>query len=188
MQSTKLELTYLKRLMTSILVVQYDILTSSYQHQKPQCLHHKMKHILTDCCRNMLHMIWEQTEHLGESTAAKIKYEHISVSILSPPAALSEYRKKPHTCRMRSILEPSYIANWVSWTTNKRIWSEWNWTRVSPTGDFPAGSWIGTDFLFSQVSMLHTHICTTCRILKTKKTKTLSTWKQHFLLGEQCNW
>jgi hypothetical protein len=88
-------------------------------------------------------------------------YEHISVLIL-PPTSSSPWIQKLHTCRMRSILEASYIANWVSWTTNKRSWSEWNWTRVSPTGDFPAGSWIGMDFLFSHVSMLHTHSCTTC--------------------------
>lgn len=60
---------------------------------------------------------------------------------------------------MRSILEASYIANCVSWTTSMRVWSEWNCTRVSPVVAFPAGIWIAIDFLFSHVSMLHTHSC-----------------------------
>lgn len=57
------------------------------------------------------------------------------------------------TCLMHSIFEASYIASWVSWHTNKWIWSKWNCTRVSPTGTFPAGSWIVIDFLLSQDSV-----------------------------------
>lgn len=53
------------------------------------------------------------------------------------------------------------MATWVSWTTNRCVWSLWNWTLVSPiNADWrPGGACINLDFLFSHPSMLHTHSC-----------------------------
>ena len=55
----------------------------------------------------------------------------------------------------------SYIAIWLSWTTNRCDWSLWNWTLVSPTkGDWrPGGAWMNFVFFFSHPSMFQTHNC-----------------------------
>lgn len=151
-----------------MLMGQFGILISSYQHQTHQCYRHRRQHKLAGYCMSRHHTIQVQAGHLVAPTATTrelFRIEHGS--------GYSDIQmEKLHTCRIRSILEASYIASCVSWKTNNRIWSEWNWTRVSPTGAFPVGSWIGVDLLFSHVSVFQTKsyrkITVTSMIVKLK--------------------
>ena len=95
-----------------MLMGQYDILVSDYQHQTPQYYHRK-KYKLVDYCKSMLHKKWVQTVHLVGPTATE---ECISTCTKCVPRNHLQALDKLPTCRMQSIFVASYIANCVSWT------------------------------------------------------------------------